>query len=213
MSINLPNNHQICRRRDREILNALENYKVLNTPQLAMMFFPSLKMAQKRMNILAKNKKVRRGREYIDQPNYYFSGRRPNFDIEYWLNLNWVRLFMERRNNWGDKIAEWIYLDEFSAVARVFNTLNGNYRKVKIEVIMGHLNADKYEEENPTEYDVNFSGGKLLEECTGEDAYLFISDMPELIRREAKEIGLIAEVFSLDQVRGFLQCGKSALSL
>jgi len=92
------NNFRYARQRDNAILAALENYQCLDTYQLAILFFPSRKMARKRMLELYKRKKVKRARIDIDQPNIYYLDKLD----EHIAMINWARLYLERKCAWGD---------------------------------------------------------------------------------------------------------------
>jgi hypothetical protein len=124
------NNHQKSRARDRLIIETLEAWGALDTNQIRILFFPSLRMAQRRMNLLVKNKKVYRKREDIALPNWYYV-KKPK-DIEYAIRLNWIRIMAQRKFAFGDRLEKWEYLDGPDAQAMYYNRLKDTYRTLEI---------------------------------------------------------------------------------
>jgi hypothetical protein len=106
---------------------ALENYQCLDLFQLAIMFFPSRKMARKRMLELYRKKKVKRMRLEIDQPNVYYIDK-ANEDI---VRLNWVRLYLEKRQAFGDTPVQFDYE---KLMITYENPLTKQRRQTKIEL-------------------------------------------------------------------------------
>lgn len=121
------NNFKYAKKRDQEILEALEKYHCLDTFQLALMFFPSQRMARKRMLELYKRKKVKRVRLEIDQPNVYYI----NDVDENKVKINWVRLYLEKKCAYGDTP---INFDYNTLILTYENQLNRNKRYTRIEV-------------------------------------------------------------------------------
>lgn len=63
--------------RDLRIVEFLSRHKVANTEILSARFFPSLRMAQKRLALLAKWGEIQRSREHITRQYVYFLGNKP----------------------------------------------------------------------------------------------------------------------------------------
>lgn len=59
-------------RRDLDILNFLEEYKIASTSTLTAVFFPSKSTCQKRMRILTDNKRVKRARLTMNHDYIYY---------------------------------------------------------------------------------------------------------------------------------------------
>lgn len=79
--------------RDKEILLALEKHQALNTDQLKILFFPSLRRTQQRMARLYELKKVKRCRYAINEPYAYYIDKRSG-RLEHLLELNWVYVWL-----------------------------------------------------------------------------------------------------------------------
>jgi len=59
-------------RRDLDIINFLEEYKIASTSTLTAIFFPSLSTCQKRMRILTDNNRVKRARLTMNHDYIYY---------------------------------------------------------------------------------------------------------------------------------------------
>lgn len=64
-------------KRDREIVRFLSKIRVASTNVLAERFFPSLRMAQKRLALLTKWGEVQRSREHMTSQYVYYLGSKP----------------------------------------------------------------------------------------------------------------------------------------
>jgi len=83
----------------------VEKLGALSTEQVSLLFFGGIKnsvrMAQKRLQRLYEQKKLRRVRESVNRPYYYYTGTRPG-QIEHLVSLNWVYIWMQCRSmGWG----------------------------------------------------------------------------------------------------------------
>ena len=87
------NNHQLCYRRDSEVLLSINEMGALDLYQIKHLHFPSIRTARRRMEVLAEKKKVNRIRPSIDQPYYYFVGKKPS-QLEHRVGTNYARMYM-----------------------------------------------------------------------------------------------------------------------
>lgn len=144
-------NCQIARKRDFDIIETLKDWKIMNTYQLKVKFFPSLRMTRKRMNILVKRKKVKQCREALDLPNNYYIDK--YVDAEFYVKRNWLRIWLERQKAWGDSIINFEY-DPIHAV------IQNHIAKTEIDVyiVFSQDEAEKFRLNN-----VEFLNGVLCE--------------------------------------------------
>jgi hypothetical protein len=87
------NNHQMGVRRDRLVLDALAEWGTMDTEQIRLKFFPSDRVARRRLQIMTQKGKVRRIREAIETPYSYYLKR---YEPER-ITLNWLRLWLLKR--------------------------------------------------------------------------------------------------------------------
>lgn len=132
------NNHQRGYHRDNAIITVLDEWGILNTDQLQMMFFSGLRMAQKRLQRLVEMKKVYRYREYTGQPyHYYTSIKRPG-QPDHKLGVNWIRLWLQNSIKSWETLYQWEYEPNYKtvrpdAMAAIRNTITGKLRLCLIE--------------------------------------------------------------------------------
>lgn len=157
------NNHTRGLRRDREIQRALSQseYGCLDIFQLAELFFPSLKMAQKRMTRLYKAKKVGRFRENLGQPYIYYLDKRPE-QYEHRLGMNWIRLWLVKTLPAWEEVCSFDYEINYGplrpdGLMGVKNAVTGKCRFVFIEYDRGFNKFDKV-----TKYERWFDSGGYL---------------------------------------------------
>lgn len=91
-------NHQRGYQRDSLILETIEQWKVLDTEQIRLMFFrgssQSHHLAQRRLLTLCKRLRLKRDRDSMDRPYYYYTQRQGQ--ASHRLGVNWVRLWLMR---------------------------------------------------------------------------------------------------------------------
>ncbi|NLY46814.1 MAG: hypothetical protein GX053_12635 [Tissierella sp.] len=58
--------------RDRKVLDFIENFKIATTDTIQELFYPSLKVAQRRLKLLHDNKYIKRDREHFTSQFYYY---------------------------------------------------------------------------------------------------------------------------------------------
>lgn len=143
------NNHQKSYYRDRQIQQVLTEWGCLDIFQIAILFFPSLNTAQKRMNKLTAAKRVKRTRENLGQPYCYYIDRKPE-QLEHRLGVNWIRLWLMKRLKSWEQIYCWNYEVNYGALRPdgllgIKNTATGTYRFMFIEYDRGFNKFDKVE--------------------------------------------------------------------
>lgn len=138
------NNHEKCFRRDKKILQTIERLGTLDTDQVSALFFPGIKnkkrMAQKRLKRLYTLKKLKRGREAISMPYYYYTGIRPGM-VEHTLGVAWVYVWITKRLKSWEKMQSFekeytlgnIRADAFMEIR---NKVTGKTRFTFVEVDM-----------------------------------------------------------------------------
>lgn len=112
------NNHQKGYRRDRLVLETIAEWGVMDTEQIRLLHFPSARVAQRRLRVLADRGRLKRCREATEAPYAYFTGK---YDAGR-LALNWVRLWLTRR------LKNWEVLESFdygASTATILNTVTG----------------------------------------------------------------------------------------
>ncbi|MBP2643447.1 MAG: hypothetical protein H6Q67_1334 [Firmicutes bacterium] len=143
------NNRQKGYYRDRLIQEVLAEWGVLDIYQLAQMFFPSMKMAQKRMQRLAELKKVKKSRDSIGEPYIYYAEKKPG-QIEHRLGVNWVRVWLLANLRSWEKAYSFHYEVNYGALRPdglmgIYNTVTNKHRFVFIEYDRGFNKFDKVE--------------------------------------------------------------------
>lgn len=63
--------------RDRDIMDFLDEYKIASTSTIAELFFPSIEACYKRLQVLIKNKAVKRIRDSINNEYLYYHKKLP----------------------------------------------------------------------------------------------------------------------------------------
>lgn len=117
-------NHQKGYRRDRAVLDTIAEWGTMDTEQLRLMFFPSARVAQRRLQILTGRGKLKRAREATEQPYAYFTKR---YDQTI-LALNWARLWLLKR------LKSWEVLESFDycGYAIIRNTVSPKTRSIVV---------------------------------------------------------------------------------
>ena len=133
------NNHVKGYRRDNAIMKALEEWKVLDTDQIQLLFFynVSLRMTQKRLQRLTDLKKIYRKRDYPGQSYYYFLGKEPG-QVNHKLGINWIRLWLQHSLKSWESLSTWQYEPVYNSIrpdglAAIKNTITGKIRVLFIE--------------------------------------------------------------------------------
>lgn len=119
------NNHQKGYRRDRTVIEALKEWGTLDTEQLRILFYPSVRVAQRRLKILVGKGKIRRFRESVELPYIYCIGKADTVR----LTLNWLRIWLLRR------LKSWEVIEEFdysTNTCSIRNTIAGSVRTYTI---------------------------------------------------------------------------------
>ena len=86
-------NHQKGYHRDREVIDTIDEMKVLDTDQIKLLHYPSYRVAQRRLKILSDKQAISRVRESIDRPYYYYIDKRTQ--AAHIIGINWARISLE----------------------------------------------------------------------------------------------------------------------
>lgn len=87
------NNHQKGYRRDRAVIETLQDWGTMDTEQLRILFYHSARVAQRRLKILTAKGKIKRFHEVIGLPYIYSLSKPDNVR----LTLNWLRIWLVKR--------------------------------------------------------------------------------------------------------------------
>lgn len=112
-------NHTKGYYRDSKILQAIEAHKVLDTEQIHLMFFGDLKygkrIAQRRLLSLCNRGRLKRGRESIDRPFFYYTDRKGG-QIGHKLGVNWVRVWLSVRLKSWESLVRFDYEQDYGTL-------------------------------------------------------------------------------------------------
>jgi len=142
------NNHQKGYYRDRHIQETLSEWGCLDIFQLTTLFFPSLKMAQKRMQRLANKGKVQRSRAELGQPYCYYMEK--PMQLEHRLGVNWMRLWLLSQLKSWERVYSFNYEINYGplrpdGLIGIKNTVTGKYRFMFLEFDRAFNKFDKAE--------------------------------------------------------------------
>lgn len=138
--------------RDRKILQAIDDYRALNTDQVHVLLFNNMvygqRKAQERLLKLTRQGKLNRSRAGEDPYNYY-AGEQPGM-IKHLVAVNWVRIWMQQTLSSWETLHSWSYEQDYKilrcdAFTAVKNTATGKYRFLFIEVDRGTNKFNKAE--------------------------------------------------------------------
>lgn len=117
-------NHQKGYRRDRQVLDTITEWGTMDTEQLRILFYPSARVAQRRLSILTAKGKLKRHRDAIEIPYFYFIKQYDSSRTA----INWIRIWMLKRlKSW--EVLEWDY---GTNTATVRNTVGGSHRTYNV---------------------------------------------------------------------------------
>jgi hypothetical protein len=105
------NSHQKCHYRDRLIVDTLTEWGTMNTEQIRILFFPSERSAQKRLQRLVEKRRIHRYRDALI-PYMYFVRKYVR------LVLNWARIWIMQR------LKSWEVIDSFNYEANICTIRN-----------------------------------------------------------------------------------------
>lgn len=183
------NFHKFAKRRDNEVIDTLSLWHCLDTQQINILFFGSLRVAQRRLTILTNKNLVNRSRSYIDESNCYYIGKIPD-NYKKIIALNWVRIWLQKNTSYGNKLVEFKYFDQhYDGVATVQNRLANREITIKIDVInsINDFKPNKYKVN-----DISFCENILTET---KNNVLIISD---------RALNVKAKVMSIDMIKGLV---------
>ena len=141
--------------RDKKIVQAVEEWTVLDADQIRCMFFSGMaygkRKTQERLLSLYRAERLQRGRQG-DKPYYYYLGDKPGM-VKHQLAVNWVRLWLQTSLPSWEKIHSWSYEQDYKTLrcdsfVSIKNTMTGKFRFMFIELDRGTNAFDKIEKYN-----------------------------------------------------------------
>lgn len=200
--------------RDRAIVEAVEQFGILDTEQIARLFFTGSqgqRVAQRRLKGLTDKGKLNRCRESIDLPCWYYTGKRPK-QAEHRLAVNWVYTWL------FSKLKQWERLESFEhepdyktvrpdALAAIRNTVTGKMRLYFIEADMSGNGFDKASKYNRLFATSGYGSAWWAESAERFPAILIVTEGEGRRRTIAKRIekenssGLEFQVHLLDEIK------------
>lgn len=123
-------NHQKGYRRDRQVLETIAEWGTLDTEQLYLLFYPSLRVARRRLLILTSKGKLKRIREAIELPYSYFIKKCDATRIA----INWLRIWLMKR------LKSWEVLEAFDYESSTAIVRNFVGNSVKTYVVLYNVN-------------------------------------------------------------------------
>ena len=140
------NNHELCYRRDNQILEALQTWKVMDTWILSKLYFPSLRMAQRRLQRLTEKRRINKFRPSIDSANLYYIGKRP-VQIEHKLTTNWIRMYLLKQLKSWESFSAFEYEIDFDYIRPdgLFISKNNVTNKLKCWFVEADLANDPFD--------------------------------------------------------------------
>lgn len=87
------NHHQQCYRRDRLVLETVAQWGTMDTEMLRILFYPSARVAQRRLGILTEKGKIKRTRDTIGQSYFYYLKHCDYFRF----TINWARIWISKK--------------------------------------------------------------------------------------------------------------------
>lgn len=140
-------------RRDREIIHAIEECGVLNTEQVTTLFFSKIqygqRKAQERLLKLFKRGKLQR---CTSEGPYCYYLEKPG-QLQHRVELNWVRIWLEKECRSWEKIHAWKYELDYGvlradAFVAVKNCVTKKFRFMFIEMDRATNKFDKVKKYN-----------------------------------------------------------------
>lgn len=214
----MPTNHQLGYRRDRDVIDAIAEMKVLDTDQLRLLFYPSARVAQRRLKILTDKQKIFRGRDSIDMPYYYYVEKR--IQAQHAIGTNWARIYMQHIKKGAYSLDRCEYEVEYDFIRPdaviTFNStgIKQNYLTYFIEFDQSTRNHSTFDKIK--KYNQLYDTPKLWQsEWWAKDYFpdiLIITETEERVRVIEKQIArdnknkLVFNVKLLDKIREDLRC-------
>jgi len=138
-------------KRNRLILQTIEEWGALDTAQLQALYFKSQygkRKAQEVLLKLYKANKVHRGRG--EDAYYYYLTDRPPGMIKHLIATNWVRIWLQHNLPSWEKLHSWNYEQDYKVLrsdgfAAIKNTMTGKFRFIFIEMDRGTNTFNKIE--------------------------------------------------------------------
>lgn len=187
--------------RDREILDAIELCKVMNTEQITELFFrfaTGKRKCQARMKSLCDRKMVKKARLSLDTSTIYYQGKFPS-QYNHSLALSWVYVWFQRKQ--GEKLLSW-EIEELKEFSMRVDALCSTKIPMTNEVRWYCVELDKSESRNNflkiSKYDELYlkegvANSKLMQRLDNALRFPKVVIVTDSIKRGQKIKSLIAE--------------------
>lgn len=208
--------------RDRDVLESIRTYEVLNTEQVYILHFSELrhglKKARERLRKLYNIKRINRGRLDLTESCYYYDGKRPN-GIEHIINRNWGFIYLLHQANQWERMADWrreysigpLQADGFLGLHNSFTKMNrywfvesdrsaSNNKFEKIRLYNELYKSDSYLRESWAKLKITSRFPTVL---IVTDTDKKASHIQRLIEQENKE-NLLFEVITIESIKELL---------
>lgn len=157
-------NHQKGYRRDRLVLETITEWGTMDTEQLHIMFYPSKRVAQRRLAIMVSKGKLKRFRDTVEIPYSYFVNK-PDYIRQV---INWGRIWLLKR------LKSWEVMESFdyttntcqirNTAVKAAKTYNFGYNVMKKAWLDGEMIAVYDTEEQRREAAKRITGTLLTVE-------------------------------------------------
>lgn len=138
--------------RDRKILQAIYDYRALNTEHVHALLFNNMiygqRKAQERLLKLTRQGKLNRSRAGED-PYIYYSGDRPGM-LDHLIGINWIRIWLQQNLSSWETLHSWSYEQDYKVLradgfAAVKNSATGKFKFTFVEMDRGTNKFNKAE--------------------------------------------------------------------
>jgi len=214
----LLNNRQKGFLRNNEIIKAVNDRGVLDTDQITSLFFSQLpsgrRIAQRRLKSLFDNRKLKRARESVELPYYYFTGEKPG-QPEHKLSLNWIYLWYTLRLKSWEELYCFQYEQDYGilrsdALAGIKNTVTGkiSFSFVEMDIAKSGNSFDKVAKYNLLYESDRYLSAWWVKYASGFPSVLVVTTNSKRLKAIQRKIdrdnknGLEFKVYLLDQIKG-----------
>ena len=215
--------------RNNEIVNAVTRCGVLDTDQITSLLFSQLqsgrRIAQRRLKALFDRGKLKRARDSIEQPFYYYTGEKPG-QPEHKLAVNWVYLWYTLRLESWEELCCFQYEHDYGilradAFAGVKNKVTSKitFSFIELDIAESGNNFDKVAKYNSLYESGEYLSGWWLKYASGFPSVLVVTTNIKRLRLIQKRIDrenkrdLEFKVCLLDQINGECQNEDNSLLL
>ena len=215
--------------RNKEIINAVTRCGVLDTDQITSLIFSRLpsgrRIAQRRLKSLFDRGKLKRARDSIDLPYYYYTGEKPG-QPEHKLAVNWVYLWYTLRLKSWEELYCFQYEQDYGilrsdALAGIKNTVTGkiSFSFVEMDIAKSGNSFDKVAKYNLLYESDRYLSAWWVKYASGFPSVFVVTTNNKRLRSIQKWIdrdnknGLEFQVYLLDQIKGECQNEDNSLLL